>query len=109
MGQARTTLERMAALQRQFARASWALLAGDFNSVPGSGVHRFVAQGTLDCAGEDRRNMSGQLENEKTGWPARFSRSPQVRILSAQAAPPQLTLTESSRGCAMIARMLWDP
>ena len=119
MGQARTILERMAALQRQIRRPSLALLAGDFNSVPGSAVHRqgllgggshrllrlciidmcltvdeiarflisnsvappvpgrrFVAEGTLDCSAEDRRNMSGQLESRGAGWPAKSGSSP---------------------------------
>ena len=40
VAQARTILSHMAALQREAGRPSWAMLAGDFNSVPGSAIYR---------------------------------------------------------------------
>ena len=70
MAQARTILNRMAALRARAGRPALALLAGDFNSAPGSGVVRFIAAGELDCAGEDRRALSGQLECQERGWRA---------------------------------------
>ena len=70
VAQARTILSRMAALRARAGRPALALLAGDFNSAPGSGVVRFIATGELDCAGEDRRALSGQLECQERGWRA---------------------------------------
>ena len=40
-------------------------LVGDFNSTSGSAVYRFLSTGSLDCAAEDRRNLSGQLFHER--------------------------------------------
>ncbi len=56
MAQCRTVLE---ALHRA-AQGGPCILAGDFNSHPGSAVHRFCRNGALHLAGEDRRCMSGQ-------------------------------------------------
>ena len=70
VAQARTILNRMAALRARAGRPALALLAGDFNSAPGSGVVRFIAAGELDCADEDRRALSGQLECQERGWRA---------------------------------------
>ena len=70
VAQARMILNRMAALRVRAGRPALALLAGDFNSAPGSGVVRFIAAGELDCAGEDRRALSGQLECQERGWRA---------------------------------------
>lgn len=68
VAQARAILERMAAVRAGAGAPTLALLAGDFNSAPGSGVVRFVASGALDCAAEDRRGLSGQLECQARGW-----------------------------------------
>jgi hypothetical protein len=35
------------------------VLAGDMNSAPGSGIYRFLSQGELDCAREERKCLSG--------------------------------------------------
>ena len=50
-------------------------------------ARRFVAGGALDCAAEDRRNMSGQLEHR--GAMRRLSQglSPQVRLSPARHLP----------------------
>ena len=40
VAQARTILSRMAALQAEAGRPTWVMLAGDFNSVPGSAIYR---------------------------------------------------------------------
>lgn len=36
------------------------VIGGDFNSQPGSAVHRFCTAGALALADEDRRLLSGQ-------------------------------------------------
>ncbi|CAL8463659.1 g3193 [Coccomyxa elongata] len=73
-GQARTILTRMRDIQSAADRPSWSVLMGDFNSVPGSPIYSFVRSGTLDCSLVDRRNMSGQLNSESSGWPPRDNR-----------------------------------
>ncbi|GIM12728.1 hypothetical protein Vretimale_15903, partial [Volvox reticuliferus] len=44
------------------AEAVPVIFAGDFNTSPGSGLYRFLRYGTLPLAGEDRRELSGQVE-----------------------------------------------
>jgi len=84
VAQARAILDRMAAVRAGAGAPALALLAGDFNSAPGSAVVRFVGAGALDCAAEDRRGLSGQLECQARGWRAglvarpRFTRTPAV-------------------------------
>lgn len=56
VAQCRTVLEAV----HRAAGGGPCILAGDFNSHPGSAVHRFCRNGTLLLAGEDRRCMSGQ-------------------------------------------------
>jgi hypothetical protein len=36
-----------------------AILCGDFNSAPGSGMYRFLQYGSLDLPSVDRRSLSG--------------------------------------------------
>ena len=62
----------------------------------GPEARRFVAGGALDCAAEDRRNMSGQLESR--GAVRRLSqaltpKTPQVRACSHPAAQQLLVWT----------------
>ena len=80
MAQARAILDRMAAVRAGAGAPALALLAGDFNSAPGSAVVRFVGAGALDCAAEDRRGLSGQLECQARGWSAGLA----VRLRSYQ-------------------------
>ena len=56
VAQCRTMVEAV----HRVAGGAPCVLAGDFNSHPGSAVHRFCRNGALQLAGEDRRCMSGQ-------------------------------------------------
>ncbi|KAG2498459.1 hypothetical protein HYH03_003713 [Edaphochlamys debaryana] len=63
------------------------IFAGDFNSAPGSGLYRFLSGDRLDLAGEDRRELSGQVEGY--GYPSlqrdvQYGRPPRL----ARWAPP---------------------
>ena len=61
IAQARTILQRMAAIQQELPQPALPLLMGDFNAAAYSAVYSFVAQGVLDCSAHDRRDLSGQL------------------------------------------------
>lgn len=56
LAQIRTMLE----VAHKIAPGQPTIVAGDFNSQPGSAVHRFCAAGALALAVEDRRLLSGQ-------------------------------------------------
>ncbi|GLI66132.1 hypothetical protein VaNZ11_009863 [Volvox africanus] len=57
------------------------IFAGDFNTSPGSGLYRFLRYGELPLAGEDRRELSGQVEGygfEQLQWDMRAGRAPRL-------------------------------
>ena len=62
VAQARTILQRMAAIQQMTPQPVLPLLLGDFNASAYSGVYRFLAEGFLDCSLHGRRDLSGQLQ-----------------------------------------------
>ncbi|GIL56841.1 hypothetical protein Vafri_12138, partial [Volvox africanus] len=64
LGQLRVILSALAAraLAAGPAEAVPVILAGDFNTSPGSGLYRFLRWGELPLAVEDRRELSGQVE-----------------------------------------------
>ncbi|KAK9842562.1 hypothetical protein WJX81_006229 [Elliptochloris bilobata] len=96
VAQARVILNRMAALRAAAGRHVLAMLAGDFNSAPGSGVVRFVAAGALDCAVEDRRALSGQLECQARGWRAGRSALQLASPTAPLAPPPDLASAQAA-------------
>ncbi|KAK9805158.1 hypothetical protein WJX72_002651 [[Myrmecia] bisecta] len=70
LAQLRTTLLRMDAICQERGGPTLRLFMGDFNATPWSSLYRFLAEGRLDLAVEDRRNMSGQTEGR--GWPPKW-------------------------------------
>ena len=75
LAQARTILQRMAALQQEAAEPVVPMLMGDFNATAHSAVYSFVAEGCLDCSAHDRRDLSGQLAG-LSGRPPRPAQVP---------------------------------
>lgn len=88
VAQARVILTALQALADAHGGAS-CILTGDFNSTPKSAVYRFIENGCLDCAAEDRRQMSGQLCPTEEGWPPSWLK----KVAPALSAPsPFLSL-----------------
>ncbi|CAD7704922.1 unnamed protein product [Ostreobium quekettii] len=71
LAQVRTLLETMAKLSFDPHTQEQALciVAGDFNSAPGSGLYRFIVEGKFDCADCERRAVSGQMEGRPSQCP----------------------------------------
>lgn len=54
--QIRTMLEAMRAMQQSAGQPSWAMLMGDFNSIPGSAIYRYAVR----RASAARRMLGGR-------------------------------------------------
>ncbi|GFR43062.1 hypothetical protein Agub_g4069 [Astrephomene gubernaculifera] len=80
------------------------IFAGDFNTAPGSGLYRFLQRGELQLAGEDRRELSGQVEGygySSLQQDARYGRPPR---LTRWVPPPPLHQQEEQQAEERSAR-----
>lgn len=68
LAQVRTLLRALCAAAVRSAAASPCIACGDFNSVQGSAIHRFIVDGRLPLQTVDRRHASGQVEGSGWGW-----------------------------------------
>ena len=90
VGQARIIAEAIAAMRAAAGGTVALFLVGDFNSTAGSAVYRFITDGFLDCAGEDRRDLSGQLMHDHDF--STYKAEPQVRGITPNSTAPRRQL-----------------
>lgn len=96
LGQSRLILNRIVEICKQINMPPAAIFCGDFNSKPESAIYSFVHEGELDCFMEDRRVLSGQLENEGKGWPTVGRPTPaQMMRLRPRVSPDSNTCTKN--------------
>lgn len=86
----------MAAMESKAQSPVAHFLVGDFNSGAGSAVYRFLLTGILDCAAEDRRNLSGQLIQEASISLHAFNQACQPRCRGKYALARRLTYSTLS-------------
>ncbi|KXZ51195.1 hypothetical protein GPECTOR_13g682 [Gonium pectorale] len=71
------------------------IFAGDFNAAPGSGLYRFLRGGCLQLSGEDRRELSGQVEGYGYSSLQRDVRSGRPPRLARWEPPPAAEAAEA--------------
>lgn len=56
----RSQMSRLMELARSEEVSPMAVVTGDFNTLPGSPLYRFISQGTLDLSEHHRKILSGE-------------------------------------------------
>lgn len=108
LGQARVLLEKAHAICEKWGNAPLAI-AGDFNSTPWSALYEFITSSQLDLAFHDRRNISGQEEDQNDGFkrneynPYKYEGNGRTLELSQKAAAQGKEGAESGEDAGAVA------